>query len=414
MARSLNKKYFGNRNIGTNGAEITGNNSNNQNYADDRIGGEGVASYGSIQAGNGWTTDPDVYFSDPSIPGGVRVAGIAHYKALSFATTVNGTGYNLGDVLEVDTGTASTKAKAPVSALTVVGITLKNGGTANDVGDIFAFNNPKFATAMRVRVTASSGGVATAVEIVDGGRLVTGPLPGDTDEAGFARVQTFGTTDTNGQGLQVNFTAWGVYSFGAVSTPGDYTGFPSTGGAGTLAAVTGSGSGAKADITMGLLSIAITQRGSGYINPDDAELLFDNGANGASAVAVLTTDTGAVGSATNQENAIIIYANLVGGSGGEMSDIIKQSSARRYKVRTPGYTGICKLVADSNPSINEAYIQATDDNGNTYFVTKITAHKATLTRWNQNMQEDWLFATGEAIKWTFGSTTANTVQIENA
>ena len=78
MGRPLNKKYFGNRNIGTTGT------------ADDKIGGEGVASYGNIQAGTGWTTAPTVTFGTPDIPGGVQVTGTVRYKALSFATTANG------------------------------------------------------------------------------------------------------------------------------------------------------------------------------------------------------------------------------------------------------------------------------------------------------------------------------------
>ena len=41
MGRPLNKKYFGNRNIGT------------TSTADTNIGGEGVESYGTIVAGSG-------------------------------------------------------------------------------------------------------------------------------------------------------------------------------------------------------------------------------------------------------------------------------------------------------------------------------------------------------------------------
>ncbi len=94
---------------------------------------------------------------------------------------------------------------------TVLSITLRAGGTNNDVGDEFEFRHSSFSTPIKVRVTASNLGVATAVEIVDGGVWTDESYnPTNSTEAGFTRVQTFGTIDTNGTGLQVNFTAWGL------------------------------------------------------------------------------------------------------------------------------------------------------------------------------------------------------------
>jgi hypothetical protein len=94
---------------------------------------------------------------------------------------------------------------------TVLAITLRAGGTLNDVGDEFEFRHASFATPLKVRVTASSAGVATAVEIVDGGVWTDeNSNPANTQVAGFTRVQTFGTIDTNGTGLQVNMTSWGM------------------------------------------------------------------------------------------------------------------------------------------------------------------------------------------------------------
>jgi hypothetical protein len=94
---------------------------------------------------------------------------------------------------------------------TVLSITLRAGGTANDVGDEFEFRHASFATPLKVRVTASSSGVATAVEIVDGGVWTDeSSNPANTQAGGFTRVQTFGTIDMNGSGLQVNMTSWGM------------------------------------------------------------------------------------------------------------------------------------------------------------------------------------------------------------
>lgn len=424
MGRPLNKKYFGNRNIGTGGYQVTGNLSNSQNYSDDRIGGEGVASYTSYVAGSGWTAQPTASISAPTIPGGVNATGVFHYKALSFSTTVNGTGYAVGDVLEVNTGTAATKARAPIAAvLTVNTPNISNGGTMYDInsptdGDKVTFNHANFTVPLRVRITAVTGSTATQIVVEQAG-VWTGTGAPPTTIAGGSNGFTAVTTpktggDDNGNGLVLNGVQWGAYSFDAPSVAGDYTEFPSTGASGTLGAVTGTGMGAKADITMGLLSVAVTEKGSGYTNSDDAALVFSPAATptNASATAVLTTDSGAVGSATNQENAIIISAH-VGGGQQLVGDIIKQTNTRSYKVKTADGVAVCKLVATDTLSPGEAFIKATDANGSTYFVTKLTAHKATLVRYGEDIS-GWVFASGVSVPWTFDSTANGRVIIENA
>jgi len=425
MARPLNKKYFGNRNVGVGGNQITGNNANNQNYADDRIGGEGVASYGSIVAGSGWTTIPTVTFSAPNIPGGVTVAGTAHYKALSFATTANGTGYAVGDVLEVYTGTATTKARAPVASITTMGIpTVANGGSQYDLrgtqNDRIRFEHANLTTPLIVQVETVDESSVLTISVVQAGVWNGAGAPTSMADGvgGFSAttIAGFPGGDANGIGLVLSFPSsiWGVYAFGTVSVAGDYTSFPSTSTAGTLTSVSpATGAGAKADITMGLLSVIVSQRGSGYTAPADAAVTF-SGSTGAAATAVLTTDSGLVGSATNQENAIIIRAKVDVEASVEIGDIIRQVNARSYKVKTANGIAVCKLVADATPDANQAYITATDNNGNTYFVTKLTAHRVRLTRNTQNGEASWLFENGQGAKWVFGSTTVSTVKIENA
>jgi hypothetical protein len=415
MARPLNKKYFGNRNIGVGGLQTGGNNSNSENYADDRIGGEGVASYGSVVAGSGWTTTPTVAFSAPNIPGGVNVAGTVRYKALSFATTANGIGYAVGDVLEVDTGTQTTKARAPVASIVTVGAvpTISNDGTNYDSGDLVTFTNANLSTDYKVRVVTAVSGNATEVS-VEQHAVWIGAGAAPTTTAGWTATTSEGLVDNNGTGLVLSELTWGVYAFGTVTVAGQYTAFPSTGAAGTLTSVApATGTGAKADITMGLLAITVTEKGSGYTSPVDAQVTFSGG-TGAVATATLTTSTGLVGSATNQENAIVIRAKIDSEATVRIGDIIKQSSARRYKVKTSDGIAICKLVADDTPATAEAYVKATDANGNTYYVTKLTARRATLTQWTQNGEATWLFATGSTAPWTFTSTANGRVIIENA
>jgi hypothetical protein len=124
----------------------------------------------------------------------------------------------------------------------------------------------------------------------------------------------------------------------------------------------------------------------------------------------LTADTGAVGSATNQENAIVIRAKIDSEATVRVGDIVKQSGARRYKVKTSDGTAVCKLVATDAPATFQAYIVATASNGSTYYVTKLTAHKATL----QYKSGTQIIADGATAPWTFTSTANGRVIIENA
>lgn len=98
-----------------------------------------------------------------------------------------------------------------VSEETVTNISIRNGGTANDVGDEFEFRHVNFATPLRVRVTASNSGVATGVSIVNGGIWKdSANLPANTTVAGFTRVQVAAGQDYNGNNLQVNINSWGL------------------------------------------------------------------------------------------------------------------------------------------------------------------------------------------------------------
>jgi hypothetical protein len=99
-----------------------------------------------------------------------------------------------------------------VSEETVTNVSVRNGGNANDVGDEFEFRHANFATPLRVRVTASNAGVATAVSIVNGGIWTdSANLPTNTTEAGFTRAQVAAGQDWNGNNLQVNINTWGLH-----------------------------------------------------------------------------------------------------------------------------------------------------------------------------------------------------------
>ena len=54
MGRPLNKKYFGNRNVGADGTYET----SGSLTPGAEIGGEGIDHFTTIVAGSGWTVDP--------------------------------------------------------------------------------------------------------------------------------------------------------------------------------------------------------------------------------------------------------------------------------------------------------------------------------------------------------------------
>lgn len=311
MARSLNKKYFGNRNIGT--ASTT----------DDGIGGGRVATF-TVATGGTYQVRPTATVT-PFFPGGVTATGTTTLEVASAVVTVGGgagtDNYVTGDILTVNTGSG-------VATFTV---------------------------------TANGDGVVTAVT----------PL------------------------------ARGTFA-GALAT-----------GAQAPATDSVAGLGCEITLTYRVKSIQVVTAGSGHKVGSTVTITGANTGSAATAtVATIAADTGAVGSLTNQENAIVIHANTAN-EGDQVGDIIRQVSGRRYKVKADNVVTICKLVADDTPSIAEAYIIATDNNGNTYYVMKLTAHRATLTR-KSNNESTWLFTTGQSAQWTFGATTVSTVKIENA
>ena len=390
MGRPLNKKYFGNLNIGTNGyTPVPGGNTG----GDDGIGGEGVASYGTIVAGSGWTTQPTVTFSAPDIPGGVNVAGTAHYKALSLAVVSKGSGYDYHNTLPLGGGIIG-----KVTAITAVGVTLVAAGDHYNNNDILEFRTGQFGTDyVTIRVTTvggASNSPAASLTIVNGGRRL------DSKPTGTLSYQN----SLGGTGITFTLD-WGVYSADTSVDAGDYTTFPSN-------PVTDPTHGATFTVTSGLKSITVTQKGSGYTTPADAAVSF-TGSTGAAATAVLTTDVGTktagtnLNVATNQNNAIIIHANTTG-SGTKIGDIQKQTGSHRYKVRTADGVAVCKLVATNTPAVKQAYIVATATGG-TYYVTKLTAHRARLVTKTGDGTLN-----GKSVKWTLGSPTAIVVTIENA
>ena len=268
----------------------------------------------------------------------------------------------IGGVTALTTA-ANTFMKAVSAAATAPG-----GAGAADyvVGDILTVTLTTGVSTFRV-ATIDGGGGVTSVTVIDGGTHTGALLTG-------AKATTVTAADGT---AQVN-TAIGC----------------------TLT------------LTYGLKSVTLTNNGSGYTDPADAGVIVTGANTGVAAVAASVMGTSTL--VGNNENAINISAwipTVNGGSSSVAGDIVKQVSGRRYKVETAQGTGIVKLVAAA-PAAGEATIVATDFASATYYVTKLTGHKATLTRFGGGAYE---FADGAAVAWTFAAaTTLKNVTIANA
>ena len=336
MGRPLNKKYFGNRNIGSTG---TGD-----NYG---IGGEGLAAYtlaaqkGVVAINNTYKYFPTLTIPSPDLPSGVPATATV--------------------VWEVNTVSLA-------------------GGTTYTSGTITSITGLDSYASTPTRFTVSVAG--------------------------------------------------GVPSFNAFTDRGEYTSIDGT--AITTWAVIGPGGdgAAQATVTFRLKSITTVEKGSGYTSAPtlswaraSSQTAGGQTQTGTPTVA-LTTDSGNVGSSTNQENAITITAwvpasgaagNISGnGTSAVTGDIVRQVGSKKYVVKTAQGVGRVTLVAGVIAA-GQANIIATDANGNTYYVTKLTAHKATLTRLVDDGGDlDWVFATGAVAQWSFNAASGTIVQIANS
>jgi len=91
-------------------------------------------------------------------------------------------------------------------------------------------------------------------------------------------------------------------------------------------------------------------------------------------------------------------------------DIIKQESSRRYLVQNSDGVGICRL-ATGVLTAGQMHIIATDWTGASYYVTKLTAHKATVV--NRYNTSTAIYTTGQVAPWTIGDTTGTYITLSN-
>ena len=147
-------------------------------------------------------------------------------------------------------------------------------------------------------------------------------------------------------------------------------------------------------------SVTITAAGTGYTAAPTVVFAATVGSTGTG-VAVLTS---------TQYNAIKGLAWVPGGSA-KLFDIKKQEGSKRYLVNTADGRAICKLVATPTIASGEMNIIASDTNGSTYFVKKLTARRAVLTQ--STASTAFLFADGSAAGWTLDAASLGVVSVAN-
>ena len=424
MGRPLNKKYFGNRNVGANGQFV----SNGSLVAGAEIGGEGIAGV-TFTARGSYTTRPTVTIPAPAMADGVTAASVAVIsRAKTLTAAPSGTqtiAYQVGQVLTL--GTNGTTA-------TVATLAATGSNTATNI------------TSSGVLTVGTNITITQGTSITFGASTGTGgtPLANNTYYvlASVSSSSTVQITDTYAHavaGTAASFTAGTISasttittgsSAGAIATvsttptaQGSYTTLVTT-----AQATTTVNGGAGATITVSAFeaaSVTVGTAGSGYTGNES--ITFTQSVTGT---IVLTTDSGAVGSATNRENAILAWAYI--GSSLVEVDIQKQQSAKRYRINANSEeaihgTRIGRLrydgVADGTKLWNaqqgvEMNIIAKDSDGKTYFVKKLTAHTAVLvpaainnSTIGINTSAGTLFAPTVSglyikVKWSFGAAVA--------
>jgi hypothetical protein len=226
------------------------------------------------------------------------------------------------------------------------------------------------------------------------GRPINKKFFGNTNSP-YDDGQTGGTTGVGGEGIAAIIPLSTTTSYSTSTTVTWQAGVPAIpGGTRASGGVTVNASGVATALT-------VLVPGSGYTTTATTLTFTPN---------PTTTGTFAISLTTSRQNALNFTAwvptasNGTANSGGSavIGDIVKQQGTSRYYVKTAQGYGVCKLVADT-ATIGTMVLQATDANGNTYYVTRLASKKARLTQKTQNGSEAWVYETNDLAKWTFGA-----------
>ena len=280
-------------------------------------------------------------------------------------------------------------------------------------GGVTALLSPVFEIAT---VTFSSGGQTNADYVQGLSTTVTalgGVIVNITEVASKVTAVDVTTAGTNrGEFRLGDITGIGLTTFQVLQAPN-------------------AGTDLQINVTFRVKRIEVTEQGSGYVTVPSLSWgghTFTGQTAPSLNVVTLTVDTGAVGQSTNEENAILAYAYIGGAL--RLVDLVKQISTKRYKVRYNGTNYTARIRYDAIADGTAGYPAAegvelnmiASDGTGTYLVRKLYNRTCTLKSLAINNSTigitsntaGLVFADGKQTKWTFGSATADTVQIQNA
>ena len=257
-----------------------------------------------------------------------------------------------------------------------------SGGSLYSQGSVVSIAAPGLTGGIQATVTQSitaPGGVITISVNNPGSGYLTAPAISVAKAATVTKATTTGTNATNT-----------IY---VINTTGLYVGMKA---AGTNLSATST----NYVTSIEGLAIGLTWPNAGTVS---TTVTFSDEGTSFSRTAVLTS---------TRQDSIRFASTLTGGTVRTTGDILKQEGSHRYLIQNTDGKGICKLVATADADLlpGEMNIVATDYNGNTYYVTKLTARKARLVHLVNN-EADWLVADGGVAGWTIGAATATKVSI---
>jgi hypothetical protein len=262
-----------------------------------------------------------------------------------------------------------------------------------------------------LRGTTATGTITSEVlsATVTGGTAGTDYAIGDllTISTPHGQAVAYVATVTAGAVATVNFTGTGA-------TRGTFETLPAAGVAVVTEDVT-PGTGCTLVLTFRAKAVEITDPGSGYRSAPTVGAVTQGVVLGAVA---MTPAVGAdAGSALNPDLAILAKA-FTGGSVKD-ADIVKQRSSVRYNIITADTASPVTATLKTSGAASaegEMTISATDSLGKTYYIARLTAHKAFVVPYGAAGHEFPLNADNspKIVGWTLGSAVAGTsVQIES-
>jgi len=279
-------------------------------------------------------------------------------------------------------------------------VTFSNSGTLYSQGTTVSFGQPNIAGGIR----------ATGTPVIDAAGLLRGVTITDAG-TGYTSAPTLTVTTASTRTPTATAVSGDLTLTSVSSVVGIYVGMKFDGAPGVQAGTYVAGVGTNT-ITLTKSMTASTSSNAYSFN--------DVGSGQANSVTLFAN--------TTTQDAIAFTSYLTTGSSAVSGgDIIKQESSRRYLVRNSQGIGQVKLSAGTGTnhilSPGNMHLIATDNGGATYYVMKLTAHKATLV--NRTSTSTAVFGhntfsiggvsyTGGVASWTLGSITSATSQVSLA